>query len=86
MRRTPLWAPLNHHDVPEGPWETISVDLIGELPALKGHNGIWVIVDRFSKQTHLIPTSTMITAQGMAEIYCDHVFKLHGVPRKIIHD
>ena len=25
-------------------------------------------------------------AHGMAKIYRDHVFRLHGIPRKIIHD
>ena len=85
-RRTPWRAPLNPHDVPEGPWETISVNLIGELPTSKGYNRICVIVDRFSKQTHLIPTSMTVTAQGMAEIYRDHIFRLHGIPKKIIHD
>ena len=38
------------------------------------------------KQAHLIPTSMTFTAQGMAEIYRDHVFRLHGIPKKIIHD
>ena len=78
--------PLNPHNIPEGPWQTISVDLIGELPESSGYNAICVIVDKFSKQIHAIPTTTKITAQGMARLYRDHVFWLHGLPRKIIHD
>ncbi|THG99815.1 hypothetical protein EW145_g7191 [Phellinidium pouzarii] len=35
---------------------------------------------------HAIPTMTKLTAEGMAKIYRDHVFRLHGLPRKIIHD
>ncbi|THG95630.1 hypothetical protein EW145_g7922 [Phellinidium pouzarii] len=35
---------------------------------------------------HVIPTSTKLTAEGMAKIYCSHIFWLHGLPRKIIHD
>ena len=27
-----------------------------------------------------------MTAHGMAKIYRDHVFRLHGIPKKIIHD
>ena len=62
------------------------VDLIGELPASSGFNAICVFVDRFSKQIHMIPTTTKLTAEGMARLYCDHVFCLHGLPKKIIHD
>ena len=29
---------------------------------------------------------TSIMAQGMAALYRDHVFRLHGLPSKIIHD
>lgn len=35
---------------------------------------------------HAIPTTTKLTAEGMAQIYRDHVFRLHGLPKKIIHD
>ena len=47
---------------------------------------ICVFVDRFSKMTHFVPTTTRITAQGMARLYLDNVFRLHGIPSKIIHD
>ena len=30
--------------------------------------------------------TTKITAEVMAKLYRDHVFKLHGLPNKIIHD
>ena len=68
------------------PWQIVTVDLIGELPESNGYNAICVIVDRFSKQMHAIPTTTKLSAEGMAKIYRDHVFRLHGLPRKIIHD
>ena len=62
------------------------MDLIGELPESNGFNAICIVVDRFTKQIHAIPTTTKITAEGMAKLYRDHVFKLHGLPNKIIHD
>ena len=79
-------APLNPHDAPPHPWHTISGDLIGELPQSSGYNAICVFVDRFSKQIHAIPTHTTCTASGMATLFRDHVFKLHGVPKKFISD
>ena len=64
--RTAHKKSLVPHDVPEVPWQTVSVDLIGELPESNGYNAICVVVDKFSKQIHAIPTTTRVTAQGMA--------------------
>ncbi|KAL5504680.1 hypothetical protein ACEPAH_7343 [Sanghuangporus vaninii] len=77
---------LHPNEVPEAPWQIVTVDLIGELPESNGFNAICVVVDRFSKQIHAIPTTTKLTAEGMARIYRDQVFRLHGLPKKIIHD
>lgn len=77
---------LHLHETPEGLWQIVTVDLIGELPDLQGYNAICVLVDHFSKQVHVVPTTTKLTAEGMARIYRDHVFQLYGLPKKIIHD
>ena len=79
-------APLQPHDAPSKPWEVVSVDLIGELPESAGYNAICIFVDRFSKQIHAVPTNTSLTATGTAQLYRDHIFRLHGWPRKFIHD
>ena len=79
-------TPLNPNTVPNTPWEIILVDLIGPLPKSKGKNTIMVIVDRFSKMIQLFLVSTEITSQGMAKIFRDEVFKLHGIPKKVISD
>ena len=36
-------------DIPQGPWQEISIDIVGPLPKLNGKNAIIVIVDRFTK-------------------------------------
>ncbi|KAL5482963.1 hypothetical protein ACEPAI_9558 [Sanghuangporus weigelae] len=77
---------LHPNEVPEAPWQIVTVDLIGELPESNRFNAICVVVNRFSKQIHAIPTTMKLTAEGTAKIYRDHVFCLHGLPRKIIHD
>ena len=45
-----------------------------------------VIVNRFSKMIRLFLTSTEITSQGIAKIFRDEIFKLHGIPKKVISD
>ena len=77
---------LHSHSVPENPWETISIDIIGPLPESSGKNTILTIVDVFSTMIHLFPVSTKITALGVAKIYHDHIFKLHSTPKKVISD
>jgi hypothetical protein len=47
---------------------------------------ILVIIDRFSKKAYFLPCNTMITSQGVANLYRDNVFKEHGLPRKVISD
>ena len=44
------------------------------------------VVDHYTKQVHLFPVTSQITADGVAGIYFDYVFPLHGIPRKIISD
>ena len=44
------------------------------------------IVDHYTKQIHLFPVTSQITADGVASIYFDHVFPLHRIPQKIISD
>ena len=79
-------APLNPNRIPTRPWQIISWDLIGPLPESKGFNAILVIVDRFSKQMHLVPTTVEVTAEGAAKAMRDHVFCLHGLPEVVISD
>ena len=52
----------------------------------QGFNAIYVIIDHFSKQIHIIPTNTKLTSEGIAKIYQDNIFKLHSIPWKVISD
>ena len=45
-----------------------------------------VIVDRFTKMIRLKATTTNISLEGIVKIYRDDIWKLHGVPRKILSD
>jgi Integrase zinc binding domain len=85
-RSTSLAAPLHPNEIPDGNWTTISTDIIGPLPEAHGYNAINIIVDRKSKLGHFVPTTIELSSLGQAKIYRDHIFRLHGIPQKIISD
>ena len=61
--------PLQAHDIPDRPWKVILADFITGLPSTtQGNNAIFVVVDKFSKQAHFIPTRDTIDAQGTANL------------------
>ncbi|MCO5614770.1 hypothetical protein L7F22_069054 [Adiantum nelumboides] len=73
--------------IPTAPWESIAMDFIFGLPKTSSENeGIWTIVDRFSKQAHFIPVRKQIMAEQMAKTFLIIVFKYYGMPRSIVSD
>lgn len=72
---------------PSRPWESISLDLITDLPETKNGNTACVtFVDRFTKMIHIWPCKTQVSSEDMVNIFLQAVFRLHGVPREIVSD
>jgi len=44
------------------------------------------IMDRFTKMIRLKATMTNISLEDIVKIYQDEIWKLHGIPRKILSD
>jgi len=51
---------LHPLEIPQGPWQEISIDIIGPLPKSNGMDAIVVIVDQFTKMIHLKATTTNV--------------------------
>jgi hypothetical protein len=84
QRPAGLLQPL---EIPTWKWEDISMDFIVGLPRTqKGHNSIWVIIDRLTKVAHFIPVKTTSKMHKIAELYIDNILKLHGAPKSIVSD
>jgi len=77
---------LRPNKVPERPWQHISVDFITKLPMSKGHDSILVVCDRFSKMSHFVVTTEKTMVEGLARLFRDNVWKLHGLPESVISD
>ena len=52
----------------------------------QGYNAILVVVDRFTKMAHFVPTTKRTSVEGLAQLFRDNVWKLHGLPDSIISD
>jgi hypothetical protein len=79
---------LYPQDIPDYPWQTISMDFICGLPqTLKGEDTIAVFVDKLTKMVHLCPCINKgFGAEQLVDMFMREVFRHHGVPRKIISD
>ena len=84
--RHPPVGGLHPLPIPDNPWDTVSMDFIIELPDSAGHNAVMVVVDSVTKQAHFMPTFMTVTAAGMARLFIQHVWKHHGLPRKVVSD
>ena len=64
---------LKPNQIPEKPWQHISVDFITKLLVSKGHDSILVVYDRFSKMSHFVATTEKTTAEGLAKLFRDNM-------------
>ena len=69
----------------KGPWDTLSVDIVGPLPADRRHEFIIVFVDCFSRFTILVPASNH-TADTVSDALLRHVVPYFGIPRRLLSD
>jgi len=72
--------------IPKKPWSHILADFITKLPLAQGYNAILVVCDHFSKIAHFIATTKKTSVEGLAKLFWDHIWKLHGLPESIISD
>ena len=58
----------------------ISADFITKLLLAQGYNSFLVVVDRLTKIVYFIPTIEKTSAEGLARLFRDNVWKLHSLP------
>ena len=74
-------------EIPDGKWESISMDFIVGLPnTQRGHDAIWVVVDRLTKMAKFIPTKTTVSTPELARLFVDQLYRLYGLPSSIVSD
>ena len=68
-----------------GPWDMLSVDILGPLPADHRHEFLIVFVESYSRYTILVPSSNH-TANTVSEALLRHVVSYFGTPRRLLSD
>ena len=77
-----LYTPL---PVPSHPWESVSMDFVIGLPkSRKGHDYLYVVVDRFSKMCILIHCNKHIATEQTEKLFFEHVWVHFGLPTSIV--
>jgi len=67
-------------EIPQWKWDNISMDFVTHLPrSVRGHDSIWVIVDRLTKCAHFLPINQKMSLDKLAELYVREIVRLHGV-------
>ncbi|GJP42518.1 hypothetical protein CLOM_g2071, partial [Closterium sp. NIES-68] len=67
---TKIW-PGFHHGLP---------------PTTSGHDAILVVIDKFSKMGHFIPTHTTARTEETAQLFVRFIISQHGIPTTLISD
>ena len=63
------------------------MDFVVGLPKTKkGHDAIWVIIDRLTKSAHFLPISEKYPLDKLVKMYLDEIVARHGVPVSIVSD
>ncbi|GJP43485.1 hypothetical protein CLOM_g2939, partial [Closterium sp. NIES-68] len=84
QKKAGLLQPL---PVPEQPWLVVSLDFITGLPpTTSGHDAILVVIDKFSKMGHFIPTHTTARTEETAQLFVRYIISQHGIPTTLISD
>ena len=73
--------------IPEWKWEVVTMNFITKLPRTnKQHDSIMVVVDKLTKDVHVIPVRLAHKETNVVDIYMREIVKFHGIPKTIVSD
>ena len=73
-------------EVLEKQWTHILVDFITKLPIVAEKDAILVVCDRLLKMMHFVAIMEGTTAEGLARLFRDNVWRLHGLLESVVSD
>ena len=85
----PTSPPITPHEVASNPFpfKQISVDLVTDLPPVRGCDSILTIVDQgLTKAAFFLPTNKTASSAEIAKLYHDAIYPNYGIPDAVISD
>ena len=64
----------------------LMVEFITKLPLVAGKDTILVVYNRLSKMIHFMAMTEGTSAEGLAKLFRDNIWKLHRLPESIVLD
>jgi len=64
----------------------ILVDFITKLPIVAGKDAILVVCNRLLKMMYFVATIEGTMAEGLARLFRDNVWRLHGLSESVVSD
>ncbi|GJP51416.1 hypothetical protein CLOM_g10581 [Closterium sp. NIES-68] len=84
QKKAGLLQPL---PVPEQSWQVVSMDFITGLPpTTRSHDAILVVIDKFSKMGHFIPTHTTSHTKATVQLFVHYIISQRGISTTLISD
>ena len=77
---------LKLSEVPQKTWTHLTVDFITKLPVVAGKDAVLVVCNRLSKMTHFVATMEGTSVEGLARLFRDNIWKLHGLLESVVSD
>ena len=77
---------LKLSEVLERPWTHLTADFIMKLPLVAGKNAILVVCNKLSKMIHFVIMIERTLAEGLARLFRNNIWKLHGLPESVVSD
>ena len=63
------------------------MDFVSGLPwTSRGHNAVWVVVDRLTKSAHFLAMKTTNSLSTLSRLYVAEIMRLHGMPLSVVSD
>jgi len=81
-----LAGKLKLSEISEKPWTHLTVDFITKLLVVAKKDVILVVCDRLSKMTHFVAAIDGMSVEGLARLFRDNVWKLHGLLESVVSD
>ena len=72
--------------IPDSPWKSISIDIVGPFPTSGSMEAIMVVVDRFSSAVRLLPMPKKYRARNVCHALITEIYARLGKPLEIISD